>query len=84
VTAQLGHDRLVVPPAGADEELDGLAVDTGLDGDHERGGRTLLGPVEPRQVALEERGEPVLAAPHGLRGQDGIGEQGLGLGVIQE
>src|SRR3954447_16231697 len=33
LAAQLGHDSLVVPLAGADEELDGLAVDAGLDGD---------------------------------------------------
>src|SRR4029079_7206243 len=30
LAAQLGHDGLVVPLAGADEELDGLAVDAGL------------------------------------------------------
>src|SRR5262249_55133052 len=33
VTPQLGHDRLVVPPARPDEELDRLAVDSGPDGD---------------------------------------------------
>src|SRR4051794_38926845 len=33
VVAELGHDGLVVPAAGADEVLDGLAVDAGLDGD---------------------------------------------------
>src|ERR671911_497390 len=33
VAAEFGHDGLVVPAACADEELDGLAVDSGLDGD---------------------------------------------------
>src|ERR1043165_7904813 len=33
VAAEFGHDGLVVPSAGADEVLDGLAVDAGLDGD---------------------------------------------------
>ena len=44
----------------------------------------LLGPAEAGQVALEERGEPVLAAADGLGGQDGVGQEGLGVGVIQE
>ena len=69
VAAELGHDGLVVPPAGADEVLDRLAVDAGLDGDRlaglalqaaeqaaddERGVGPLLGAVEARQVALQE------------------------------
>src|SRR4051794_27316107 len=33
MAAEFGHDGLVVPPAGADEVLDRLAVDAGLDGD---------------------------------------------------
>jgi hypothetical protein len=33
VVAELGHDRLVVPLAGADEELDGLAARTRRYGD---------------------------------------------------
>src|SRR3954454_23368640 len=69
VAAQLGHDGLVVPPAGADEELDGLAVHAGLHrdrlaglalqaaeeaADDEGGVDPLLGAVEPWQVAFEE------------------------------
>ena len=69
VAAEFGHDGLVVPPAGADEVLDRLAVDAGLDGDRlaglalqpaeqaaddERGVGPLLGAVEAGQVALQE------------------------------
>ena len=69
VAAEFGHDGLVVPPAGADEVLDRLAVDAGLDGDRlaglalqaaeqaaddEGGVGPLLGAVEAGQVALQE------------------------------
>ena len=99
VAADLGHDRLVVPLAGPDEELDRLAVDAGLDGDRlaglalqaaeqaaddEGGVVALLGPSEAGQVAFEESGESVLAAADGLGGQDGVGQDGLGFGVFQE
>ena len=99
VAAEFGHDGLVVPPAGADEVLDRLAVDAGLDGDRlaglalqaaeqaaddEGGVGPLLGAVEAGQVALQEGGEPVLAAADLLGGQDGVGQEGLGVGVIQE
>ena len=99
VAAQLGHDGLVVPLAGADEELDGLAVDAGLDGDRlaglalqaaeqaaddEGGVGPLLDAVEARQVALQEGGEPVLAAADLIGCHGGISQEGLGVGVIQE
>ena len=99
VAAEFGHDGLVVPPAGADEVLDRLAVDAGLDGDRlaglalqpaeqaaddERGVGPLLGAVEARQVALQEGRDPVLAAADLLGGHDGVGQEGLGVGVFQE
>src|SRR5262249_45001718 len=99
VAAQLGHDGLVVPLPGADEELDGLAVDAGLDrdrlaglalqpadqaADDEGGVGALLDSVEARQVPLEERGEPVPAALDLLGSHDGVSQEGLGLGMIQE
>ncbi|AMV40939.1 hypothetical protein VT85_26125 (plasmid) [Planctomyces sp. SH-PL62] len=99
VAAELGHDGFVVPLAGPDEELDRLAVDAGLDGDRlaglapqpaeqapddEGGVAALLGPAEPRQIAPEERGEPALAAADGLGGQDGVGQERLGVGVVEE
>ena len=52
MAAQRGHDGLVVPPAGADEVLDRLAVDAGLDGD--RLARLALQAAE--QAADDERG----------------------------
>ena len=44
----------------------------------------LLDAVEVRQVALQERGEPVLAALNLLGSHDGISQEGLGVGVVQE
>ena len=72
VVAQLGQDHLVVPLVGAHEELDGLVGNAGLDGDQptdlapkaavqpaedEGGVGPLLGAVEARQVAIEDRGD---------------------------
>ena len=63
MAAQLGHHGVVIPFAGADDELDRLAVDPGLDGDrlaglalqsadqaaeNEGGVGPLLSAVEPR------------------------------------
>src|SRR5262249_43408515 len=77
VAAEFGHDGLVVPAACADEVLDRLAVDAGLDGDRlaglalepaeqaaddERGVGPLLGAVEAWQIALEKGRNPVLTA----------------------
>jgi hypothetical protein len=81
VVAELGHDRLVVPHAGADDEQDGLAVHPRRDGDRlaglapqaaeqaaedEGGGRPPLGAAESGQVSPEEGGQPALAAADGL------------------
>jgi hypothetical protein len=97
--ADLGHDRLVVPLAGPDEGLDRLTVDAGIDGDRlaglalqaaekptddEGGVVTLLGPPEAGQVAFEESGESILTAPDGLGAQSRVGEDGLGVGMVQE
>jgi hypothetical protein len=99
VAAELGHDGLVVPPAGADEVLDRLAVDAGLDrdrlaglspqpteqaADDEGGVGPLLGAVEARQIASQEGRDPVLTAADPVGGHDGIGQEGLGVGVFQE
>ena len=74
VAPQLGHHGLVVPLAGADEELDRLAGQAGLDGDRlaglalqaaeqaadDQGGvHLLLDAVELREIALEEAGQAV-------------------------
>ncbi len=97
--AQFVDDRIIVPSAGADEGLDRLAVQPGLRGDRLAGlafqaaeepaeDRAGMGPVfdavEPREVALQEGGQAVLTTRDGLGGEGGIGQQGLGVGVIQE
>ena len=73
-------------------------MDAGLDGDRlaglslqpaeqaaddERGVGPLLGAVEARQVALQEGRNPVLSAADLVGGHDGIGQEGLGVGVFQ-
>ena len=99
MAAEFGHDGLVVPPAGADEVLNRLAVDAGLDrdrlaglalqpaeqaADDERGVGPLLGAVEAWQRALQEGRHPALTAADLVGGHDGIGQEGLGVGMFQE
>ena len=99
VEPQFGHDGLVVPLARADEELDRLAGQPGLDGDRlaglalqaaeqaadDQGGvLALLGAIELGQIALEEAGQAVGAVADGVGGDGGVVQEGLGLGVIQE
>jgi hypothetical protein len=99
MAAQLGHDRLVVPPGRADEELEGLPMDPGLHGDRlaglasqaaeepaddQRGVGPLLESPEAGQVAGEECGEPVPAGAEGLEAQVGVGQEHPGVGVIEE
>jgi hypothetical protein len=99
MAAQLGQDGLVVPLARADEELDGLAMDAGLHRDRltglalqpadqaaeDQGGvGPLLGAVAAGQGAPQERGESVLTALDLLGRHDGIGQEGLGIRVVQE
>jgi hypothetical protein len=96
VPAQLAHDRLVVPGAGADEVLDGLTRAFGLGGDRlgslglqvaqlalqDDGGQfPVLLAVEARQVAMQELPQPPGAAAHGGRRDVGVGEQLLSRGV---
>jgi hypothetical protein len=95
---QLGHHGLVVPFPRADEELDRLPRQSGLDGDRlrglalqsaeepadDRGGiRALLGAIELGQRAPEEAGQTVGAVSDGLGRDDGVVQEGLGLGVLQ-
>jgi hypothetical protein len=99
VLPQLAHDGLVVPLAGADEELDRLAGQAGLDGDRLGGlalkaaesaaddqgrGGPLLGAVEPRQVTLEEGRQAVGLALDGVGGDHGVRQECLGLGIVQQ
>ena len=44
----------------------------------------LLDAIEPGQIALEEAGQAVGAVSDGVGGDDGVVQEGLGLGVIQE
>jgi hypothetical protein len=79
--------------------LDRLAVDAGLDGDRlaglafqsadqaaddQCGVGPLLDALEAGEIALQERGEPILAAADLLGSHGGISQEGLGVGVIQE
>src|SRR5262249_19691040 len=99
VPAQFGHHGLVVPAAGADEVLHGLARAAGLVGDGLRGlalqaaelalqdhpGQlVLLDPVEARQVARQEALQAAGAAGHGGGGDLGVGKQGLGRRVVEQ
>src|SRR3954468_3174346 len=99
MAAPFGHDGLVVPPACADEVLDRLAMDAGLDGDRlagltlqpaeesaddECGVGPLLGAIEARQIASQEGRDPVLAAADLLGGDYGVGQEGLGIRMVQE
>jgi hypothetical protein len=98
VPAQFGHHGLIVPGAGADEVLDRLAVPAGLGGDG-LGGLTLevaefalrddarqlmlFEAVEAGQVALQEILQLLAAAAHVVGSDVGIGQQGLGSGVVE-
>src|SRR3974377_2348516 len=77
VPAQLGHDLLIVPDTTADEELEVLAGETGLDGnrldglprqpaeqppDENTSVAALLLAIEERQVTLQEAHDVVAAA----------------------
>ncbi len=93
------HDGLVVPLARADDELDRLAGQPGLDGDRltglalqaaeqpvdDQGGvLPLLGAVEPRQIPLQEGGQAVGAVADRVGCDGGVAQQGLSLGVSQQ
>ena len=93
---QFGHHGFVVPFPRADEELDRLARQAGLDRDrltgltlqsaeapaNDRGGvRALLGAIELGQIALKKAGQTVGAVADGVGRDGGVVQQGLGLGV---
>ena len=44
----------------------------------------LLDAIEAGQIALEKIRQAVVSSPDGFRHDDGISQQGLGLGMIQE
>ena len=96
---QFTHDSLVVPRSRADKGLDRLAVQAGLGCDRlaglafqaaeeavdDGGGMSaVFDAVEAWEVALEEGGQAAPAALDGLGGERGVGQEGLGVGVIQE
>jgi len=96
---QLRHDRLVIPQPAADKELNRLARHAMFAGnrlgrlalqtaeqtlDDDLGVLPLFYAIEPRQVPLQEMFQP-LTAPQNLARRDrGIGQQRLGLGILQQ
>src|SRR5205085_10451623 len=99
MAAEFGHDGLVVPDALADEVLDRFAGVAGLVGDglgglalkaaeaalEDQGGQVaLLAAVEQREVAPQELRQMLLAVADGGRAEDGVGQQFLGLGFVQQ
>jgi hypothetical protein len=67
------------------DRLAGLALQPADQAANDEGGvGSLLGAVEARQVALQECGDPVLAAADLLGSDDGVSQEGLGDGVVQE
>jgi hypothetical protein len=52
--------------------------------DDEGGVGPLLGAIEARQVALQEGRDPVLATADLVGRHDGVGQEGLGVRMIQE
>src|SRR5262249_42824695 len=99
VAPQLGQDVVVTPAAGADEQLEGPAVEGGGGGDglgglavqagelaaqDDEGVRPLLGAGEVGQVALAETLQVVQAAVEVGRVEFGVGEEGLRRGVLQD
>ena len=72
--AGLGGDRLAGLALQAAEEPGNDGAGMGL----------LFDAVEAREVALKEGGQAVLAAFDGLGSEGGVGQEGLGFGVIQE
>src|SRR3954451_1184680 len=96
---QLAQDRVVVPSAGADEELDVLVGDAGADGDrfgglalqaadeapNDQGGvLALFLAIEAGKVTTEEPPQTLAAATNGLGCERRIVEKGLGGGMIEE
>jgi hypothetical protein len=96
---QLSQDRVVVPSAGADEELDVLVFDAGAGGDrfgglalqaadeatNDQGGvLALLLAIEAGEITTEEPPQAITTATNGLGCERRIVEKGLGVGMIEE
>lgn len=99
VMTQFAHDGLVVPGARANEVLYGLAAASGEVGDglgglalqarefaveNDLGQLTLFGAEEAGEVAAQEDAQAAEAAANSGGGNLGIGQEGLGLGVLQQ
>jgi hypothetical protein len=99
VPAQLGHDRLIVPGAGADEVLHRLALPAGEVGDgfgglafqvaelaleHHPSQFVLLDAIEAGQVAAQEALQAPAAAAHVGGGDLGVVKQGDRVRVFQQ
>jgi len=99
MASQLPQDRVVIPSAGADEELDVLVFDAGAGGDRfgglalqaadeatndQSGVRALLLAIEAREITTEEPPQALAAATNGLGCERRIIEKGLGVGMIEE
>ncbi len=72
--------------AGLDgDRLAGLAFQAADQAANDEGGvGPLFEAVEAGQVALQEGGEPVLAAADLVGSHDGVGQEGPGFGVVQK
>jgi len=96
---QLHQDRIVVPLARADEELDVLVLDPGAVSDRfsglalqaadeatndQVGVVALLPAIESAEITAEEPPQAVTAAPNGLGCEDRILEKGLGVGMVEQ
>jgi hypothetical protein len=99
MATQFGHDGFVVPFAGTDEILDGLAGAVGGIGnalgslalqmaefalDDDLGEVSLFVAVEEGQIAFEESREAMLAAAHVVGGEFRVGQQSLSLGLFEQ
>ena len=96
---QFCHYGFIIPFARADEELDRLSWQFRLDGDRfaglafqateeaandADGVGAMFGPIEFREIALEEAGQAVRTALNGLGCEDRVIQERLSFGVIQE
>lgn len=99
VAPQFAPDGVVVPPAGADEQLQGPPFEAGLGGDglgglaleaselaleDDAGVLALLLAVEEGEVAPDEVLQAGGAGVEVVGGELGIAEQGPGVGVIEQ
>jgi len=98
MAAEFVEQGTILPAAGTDEELQGAEFLAGLGGDgfgglalqggelalqHSEGMAALLAAVEEGQVTLSEGGQVVHAGADGSGGNDGVAEEGLGCGLLE-